>query len=134
MPRQGVNASGRGGAPRGAGRKRADRQRSERQRARRTMSAGDYILSKLNAIDPNTGRPFTESTRPSERWLDRLAILATPFFHPRLAPVRIKETEPKPPCALDLTKLTDDELDFLERILMKAQIPLQPKQPTEDLF
>jgi hypothetical protein len=78
MPRKVVNNGGPSGARRG--RKRADRQSADRQRARRAMSAGDYILSKLNGIDPNTGRPFTGSTRPNERWLGRLAIMAVPFF------------------------------------------------------
>lgn len=128
MPRQFSNKGGPAGARRGSGHKRAKLRRAERQRVRETISVSDYIVAKLNGIDPATGHPFTDANRPSERWFDRLAIMAAPFFHPRLAPVGIEETPPEPKGAMDLTKLNDDELADLERILTKSQVPLSAER------
>jgi hypothetical protein len=47
-----------------------------------------------------------------------LAAKAAPFVHPKLAAIELEVSQPQPP-PLDLRKLTDEELDFLESLMMK---------------
>lgn len=128
MPRNYIKKGGHGGVRRGAGRKRADNRRAERYSKRFSIMPLDYMLSQLNGLNPLTGKPLTGKNRPSAKRMDRMAIAAARFIHPRVAPVRLEETEPKPECALDPTKLTDEELTFLERILAKGQVRVVSKE------
>lgn len=52
---------------------------------------------------------------------DQMAKAAAPYIHPRLAAFDIKNNPRPVEHSLDLTKLTDDELRALERIVAKSQ-------------
>lgn len=65
--------------------------------------------------------------------MDRLAIAAAPFIHRRLAPIAVADRESEPKGALNLAARTDEELGWLERILMKAQVPLRQDQSGQSL-
>lgn len=83
----------------------------------------ERLLSIMNAYDPVTGRT------PTEAEMDRATFAAAPYCHQRLRPV-----PPLPPtCVMDLSKLTDEELAELERIMAKCQVPIQT-QNHDDMF
>ena len=57
--------------------------------------------------------------RPNAR-RDEMAKAAAPYIHQRLAVVEVPHKPRRH--SLDLSKLTDDELIVLERVIAKAQI------------
>lgn len=103
--------SRRGGARPGAGKKDGPRyqKRLRSFRERYPVFPLEYLMDVLN----------TEEAPAEERF--RAAVQAAPFVHPRLAAIQIQQLA-EPQHSLDLTKLTDEELIFFERILAKAQI------------
>lgn len=117
---------GHGGARPGAGRKPADNRIAEAYRERFAILPIDYMLSVINGVNPATGEPFTDETRPDDERLDRLAIAAAPYIQRRLAPVDVKDSEdsePRKVYGVDVRRLTTEELRWYERILMKAEVP-----------
>lgn len=70
----------------------------------------EYMLTVLNDVD-----------KPAAFRAD-MARAAAPYIHPRLVAVEISEkNKPQTKQSIDVTKLTDDELAFLERLIMKSQ-------------
>jgi hypothetical protein len=55
---------------------------------------------------------------------DEMARAAAPYFHPRLQAIDLNAVREPVQHSLDLTKLNDEELMQFERILAKAQVPL----------
>lgn len=102
--------SRRGGARPGAGKKDGPRyqKRLRSFRERYPVFPLEHLMDVLNSDAP-----------AEERF--RAAVQAAPYVHPRLAAIQIQQLQ-EPQHSLDLTKLTDEELIFFERILAKAQI------------
>jgi hypothetical protein len=59
-----------------------------------------------------------DETQPPER-RDEMAKAAAPFVHPRLATTKVQGDRDAP--LFDLSGLTDSELAFLRRTILKAQ-------------
>jgi hypothetical protein len=59
-----------------------------------------------------------DETQPSER-RDEMARSAAPYCHPRLQTVKVQGDKDAP--LFDLSGLTDSELAFLRRTVLKAQ-------------
>jgi hypothetical protein len=72
---------------------------------------------------------INDPTLPGELRFEA-ARKAAPYVHPKLAPVALQPAEPQ--YALDLTKLTDEELAFFARIVAKAQI-VYPESEADQL-
>ncbi len=66
---------------------------------------------------------LNDTELPDER-RDWAASQAAPYVHPRLSAIDLRQVEPPPRYALDLSKLTDEDLIELRRITAKAQVPL----------
>jgi hypothetical protein len=104
-----------GGARVGAGRKKGTRSglaifQAKSLRERFPVFPLEHMLNVIN--DP---------TASHER-KDNMARAAAAYVHPRLAAVEITGKEGGPTQeSLDLSKLSDDELAILERIVLKAQ-------------
>lgn len=94
----------------------------------------DHMLTTLNSQFPKapkeTGdkekdaknyREFVQKCRRLEARMDDMAKAAAPFCHARLANIEMK-SEQTVKHALDLTKLTMEELKQLERITAKSQV------------
>jgi hypothetical protein len=65
-----------------------------------------------------------------------IAAKAAPYIHPKVAAMQfeVSQSQPQPPeqpqrPKVDLRKLTDDELDDLERLMKKAAVTDEGQQP-----
>jgi hypothetical protein len=93
------------------GRKRGSRNKRARELIERVEATGitplEYMLSVLR-----------DETAPPER-RDEMAKAAAPFVHPRLQTTKVQGDKDYP--LFDLSKLSDNELAFLRRTILKAQ-------------
>jgi hypothetical protein len=102
----------RGSQPgeRRGGRQKGTPNKKTRQFMERVQASGlvplEYMLSVMR-----------DETAPPER-RDEMAKAAAPFVHPRLATTRIQGDKDAP--LFDLSALTDNELAFLRRTILKA--------------
>jgi hypothetical protein len=59
-----------------------------------------------------------------------IAAKAAPYIHPKVAAMQFEGSQSQPQrTKVDLSKLTDDELDALERLMTKAAVPDEGQQP-----
>jgi hypothetical protein len=93
------------------GRKKGSRNKRPRELLERIEASGlvplDYMLSVMR-----------DETAPVER-RDEMAKAAAPFVHPRLQSTRLQGDEDHP--LFDLSALSDNELAFLRRTILKAR-------------
>ncbi len=93
------------------GRKKGSRNKRPRELIERIEASGlvplEYMLSVLR-----------DETAPPER-RDEMAKAAAPFVHPRLTATKVQGDRDAP--LFDLSALTDNELAFLRRTILKAQ-------------
>lgn len=61
------------------------------------------------------------------------AKAAAPYLHPRLAQVDINSTNRQVKHSLDLSKMTDEELAFFERIVAKTQVVVLDNETGEEV-
>ncbi len=104
------------GGRRTAGKHTDETSRALSLRQRFAIMPLDYLLGVLN------------NAKESKRMRFEAAKAAAPFVHPRLAAIQVTA---KRRYALDVTKLTEDELAMLERIMLKAQISEGAQSPEE---
>jgi hypothetical protein len=92
------------------GRKKGSRNKRPRELIERIEASGlvplEYMLSVMR-----------DETAPPER-RDEMAKAAAPFVHPRLAAMKVQGDRDAP--LFDLSTLTDNELAFLRRTILKA--------------
>jgi hypothetical protein len=92
------------------GRKKGSRNKRPRELIERIEASGlvplEYMLSVMR-----------DETAPPER-RDEMAKAAAPFVHPRLAAMKVSGD--KEAALFDLSTLTDNELAFLRRTILKA--------------
>jgi hypothetical protein len=103
-----------GGARARAGRKKGTRSgraifEAKSLRERFPIFPLEFMLMVLNDVD-----------EPAAFRAD-MAKAAAPYIHPRLAAVEVTGKDRGPEPSLDLSKLSDEELSILERIVAKAQ-------------
>ena len=109
---------GHGGKRPGAGRpkgavERVTSRNLKHFRERYPVQPLDHMMNVVNA--PPGSKGVTNARR------DRMAMAAAPYVHQRLSAL---EPEKEPPeYSMDLSKLTEDELIALERLLIKVQRP-----------
>ena len=100
----------RGGKREGAARKPGLKNRITRELTERVEASGltpfDYMLSVLR----------DETAAPERR--DEMAKAAAPFVHPRLTTTKVQGDKDYP--LFDLSALSDSELAFLRRTILKA--------------
>ncbi len=93
------------------GRKKGSRNKRPRELIERIEASGlvplDYLLKILR-----------DEKQPQEVRME-MAKAAAPFVHPRLAAVKVSGDKDAP--LFDLSSLTDSELAFLRRTILKAQ-------------
>ncbi len=111
--------SGHGGRRPGAGRPQGSIERFTSRnlkhfRERYPIQPLDHMMKIINA--PPGAKGVTNARR------DKMAMAAAPYLHQRLSALE-PEKEPVQN-VMDLSKLTDDELIALERIVIKAQRPV----------
>jgi hypothetical protein len=103
------------------GRKKGSRNKRPRELIERIEASGlvplDYMLSVMR----------DETAPPARR--DEMAKAAAPFCHPRLAAVKMSGDKDAP--LFDLSALTDNELAFLRRTVLKAT-PIDPRTRSGD--
>ncbi len=88
---------------------------SKSVRARYKLLPLDYILQGVN----------DERLRAPQRF--EMAKAGLPYVHHKLTSIQIGGADREPQHALDLTKLSDEELAQLERILAKSQVVVPEK-------
>jgi hypothetical protein len=92
------------------GRKKGSRNKRPRELIERIEASGlvplEYMLSVMR-----------DENQPQEVRME-MAKAAAPFVHPRLAAVKVQGDKDAP--LFDLSALTDDELAFLRRTILKA--------------
>jgi hypothetical protein len=106
MPRGGSNPGERRG-----GRQKGTPNKKTRAFMESVEASGLVPLEYMLAV-------MRDETAPPER-RDEMAKAAAPFVHPRLAAVKV-QGDPSAPL-FDLSNLTDAELAFLRRTVLKAQ-------------
>jgi hypothetical protein len=93
------------------GRKKGSRNKRPRELIERIEASGllplEYMLSVMR-----------DETAPPER-RDDMAKAAAPFVHPKLATMKMQGDRDAP--LFDLSALTDGELAFLRRTILKAR-------------
>jgi hypothetical protein len=103
----------RGSKPgeRRGGRRKGGRNKKTREQVERAEASGVVPLDYMLAI-------MRDETAPLDLRCD-MAKAAAPFVHPRLTATKISGDPDAP--LFDLTTLTDNELVFLRRVILKAQ-------------
>ncbi len=118
-----LRKEGSGGARPGAGRKPHRTFRNAMTLAQKyEVLPLDHMLSILNA--PAGDKEVSNSRR------DEMAKAAAPYIHPRLEAVSMVSEQDY---AIDASKLTDDELATVTRLLAKAQVPIDERSKLRDL-
>ncbi len=116
--------NGHGGRRPGAGRPKGSIERFTSSnlkhfRERYPTSPLDHMMTVINAP------PGTPGVTNARR--DDMAKAAAPYLHQKLSSLELTGAEKGPEqYAMDLTKLTDEELMLFERMVIKAQRPLPP--------
>lgn len=147
---QEVVKSNRGGHREGAGRppNTMPQRKAKSLRERYPVFPLDYMMSVLNAKPPEIEPPVKPKKKPKQsdkafkeamtnyrrELSDYRAMIAAhavekmdaakaaaPYVHPRLAAFDINTSERPSKHQLDLSKLTTEELKFLERVVAKSQ-------------
>ena len=93
------------------GRKKGSRNKRPRELIERIEASGLVPLEYMLAV-------MRDENAPSER-RDEMAKAAAPFVHPRLATTKVQGDKDAP--LFDLSALSDSELAFLRRTILKAQ-------------
>ena len=110
-------AKNKGGARPGAGRKIGSR-------SGRAIIEAESLCEKYPVMPLDYMLQVLNDDKQSKSRRDAMAKAAAPYIHARLAAVEVKDPEPRH--SIDLTKLDDDELAYMERIVAKAQYELPP--------
>lgn len=112
-----IRTSNRGGRRPGAGRPRGKRDRAVREALAEAGRSGELPLAYMLAV--------MRDGREDPKRQDAMAIAAAPYCHPRLSAVDSKSR-------LDLTALSDEQLEALRRFLLAIGDTQQPAMPALD--
>jgi hypothetical protein len=89
----------------------------------RLRYAGDYCFARAESERRKGNRANVMVVFELMKAGAMLAAKAAPYVHPKLAAIELEVSQPQRlPPKVDIRKLTDDELDTLERLVRKAAV------------